>query len=175
MNTRPLEFFGPDLGHGPSGSSRVETAALAIATALAQLRAPLSRADADLRTHADFIREIADRLAPDWAAQVTFSVGPEAADTIKTSIAAVTGTHSLLECWLADSAAGGGETATEPTSVTWNTGIVLRTITDNKHYLIITPTTGVANVSVNYSGAKTWYWAVSRYGRAYYSSQVRFY
>lgn len=167
------EFFGPDLGRGPFASQRIETAVIQIATALAQLRAPLARSDTDLQSHADFIRDLADRLAPDYAAQITFNVGSESSDNVQTSIRTALGTYSLLHCWLADSA-GGGESGTAPASVTWNTGVVLQTITANKRYLILTPSTGVADVTVNYAGVKTWYWAVSRYGRAFYSSQVRF-
>ncbi len=45
----------------------------------------------DLRAHADFIRELADRLAPDWAVQIATDVGPEVSNTIRTSIVAATG------------------------------------------------------------------------------------
>ena len=173
MSERHLEFFGPDLARGPFASHRVETAAVQIATALAQLRAPLSRSDDDLRSHVDFIRELADRLAPDWAVQISMDVGDESGNIVDTSIRAMTGTYSLLECWLAD-ASGGGLTGTAPTSVTWNTGTVLQAVTANKHYLVITPSTGVLSVSVNYSGAHDWYWAVCRQARAYYSTQLQF-
>ena len=81
-------------------------------------------------------------------------------------------TH-YLSFWLADDT-GGGETGTAPISVTWNSGTVLQTVTTNKHYLIVTPYTGVADVSVNYSGSRIWYWAVCRQGRVYYSSQLYF-
>ncbi len=170
---RNIEFFGPDLGRGPFSSYRIETAALQIATALAQLRAPLARSDADLRSHADFIRELADRLAPDWASLITTDVGVETANAIQTSINAGVGTYSLLRCWLADSV-GGGETALAPTVVTWNSGVVLQSVTANKHFLVITPSTGIADVTVSYSSARSWYWAISRYGRTYYSTKLNF-
>jgi hypothetical protein len=173
VNQRHTEFFGPDLARGPYPPNRIETATLQIATALAQLRAPLTRDDDALRGHVDFIRELADRLAPDWAAQITIDVGEEVSNAIATSIIAVTGTYSLLECWLAD-APGGGISAYSPASVTWNTGTVLQTITANKHYLIVTPYTGVADVTVSYPASRTWYWAVCRHGRVHYSSQVFF-
>jgi len=173
LNQRHTEFFGPDLARGPFAAHRIDTAALQIATLLAQLRAPLLRSDQALRDHADFIRELADRLAPDWAAQVCMDVGEESNNVIQTSILAATGTFSLLECWLADTV-GGGVTATSPTSVTWNTGTIFQTIASNRHYRIITPHTGAVNVSVSYGGAKTWYWAVCRQGRIYYSSQLYF-
>ena len=143
MNQRHTEFFGPDLARGPFPPHRIETAAIQIATALAQLRAPLSRDDDAIKDHADFIRELADRLAPDWAAQVNIDVGEEYGNTVQTSITAITGTYSLLECWLADDY-GGGLTSIVPNSVTWNTGTALQTITTGKHFLVITPYTGCA-------------------------------
>jgi len=173
MIGRHTEFFGPDLARGPFSSHRIETAALQIATALAQLRAPLARSDDDLRSHANFIRELADRLAPDWAAQLTIHVGSEKSDTITTDIAAVTGTYSLLECWLADNV-GGGVTSQAPTNVTFVTGTILETIVTGRRYLVITPATGVVTVSVTYTGIRTWYWAVSRHARVYYSDRLYF-
>ena len=173
MNQRHTEFFGPDLARGPFPPNRMEIAAVQIATALAQLRAPLSRDDDEILAHADFIRALADRLAPDWAAQVNIDVGPESSNAIQTSIRAEIGTYSLLECWLADTV-GGAVTATSPNSVVWNTGAVVQTITANKHYLVVVPDTGVADVTVNYSSAKSWYWAVCRHGRVYYSSKLYF-
>ena len=173
MNGRHVEFFGPDLGRGPFSSQRIETSALQIAAALAQVRAPLTRSDEDLRSHADFIRELADRLAPDWAVQLSFGVGAEINHTIQTSIAAPSGTYSLLDCWLADSA-GGGVSATAPTTVTFNAGIVLETISANKRFLVLTPATGVVDVTVSYGSAKSWYWAVTRNARVYYSPRLYF-
>ncbi len=172
-NQRATEFFGPDLGRGPFASSRIETAALQIATALAQLRVPLLRDDDQIKAHAEFIRSLADRLAPDWAAQLSLDVGELAAGVIATSLMAATGACSLLECWLADSS-GGGLTATAPTAVTWSSATVLQTIVDRKHYLVVTPTTGAASVTVSYGGVKDWYWAVCRQGRVYYSSRLSF-
>jgi hypothetical protein len=168
-----LELFGPDWSRGPSAGGRIETAALQIATTLAQLRTPLSRADSDLTGHADFIRQLADRLAPDWAVQIAIDVGTESANTIMTSIRAATGTYSVLDCWLSDSV-GGGLTLTTPGAVSFNGGVVLETIVANKRYLIITPSTGTVEVTVTYTGTKSWYWAVSRFARAYYSSQLYF-
>lgn len=173
MPERHMELFGPDLGRGPFAVNSIETAAIQIATAIAQLRTPITRADADIQAHADFIRGIADRLAPDYAAAVAFTVGAEVSDFVQTSVRLSLPAFSLLECWLADSN-GGGETATAPDDVTWNTGVVLETITANKRYRIITPSTGVANVTVGYTGAKTWRWAVSRLGRVFYSTTLFF-
>ncbi len=173
MPARHTEFVGPDLSRGPFTSQRIETSALQIATALAQLRVPLARSDDDLRAHVDFIRELADRLAPDWAVQVALDVGAEVANTIRTTIVAATGAYSLLDCWLADSV-GGELTGTAPTSVNFETGTVLETIVANKRYLVIAPTNGVVEVAVTYVGAKTWRWAVSRFARVYYSSALAF-
>lgn len=173
MPDRHIEFFGPDLGRGPFTSHRTETAVIQIAAALAQLRTPLARSDADVQAHADFIRDLADRLAPDLAVAVSFTVGDESANAVQTGIRTALGTYSLLHCWLADQA-GGGETATAPSSVTFNAGTVLHTLTANKHFLVLTPATGVLDVTVSYAGAKTWYWGVSRLGRAFYSSALSF-
>lgn len=173
MNGRHTEFFGPDLGRGPFSSQRIETSALQIAVALAQIRAPLTRSDDDLRAHADFIRELADRLAPDWAAQVTLSVGAEINNSVTTAIVVPTGAYSLLDCWLSDEP-GGGITATAPTSITFNTGVVLETIVANKRFLVVTPTTGIIDVTITCAAARSWYWAVSRYARVYYSARLAF-
>ena len=168
-----LEFFGPDWSRGPSAGGRIETAALQIATTLAQLRAPLTRADGDITGHADFIRALADRLAPDWAVQVATDVGPESANAITTSIRAATGTYSLLDCWLSDSI-GGGVTLTAPGAVSFTGATVLETIVANKRFLLITPSTGTIEATVTYAGVKSWYWAISRFARVYYSSQLYF-
>lgn len=170
---RHVEWFGPDLARGPVLSGSPPVAAVQIATALAQLRVPLSRADSEIEDHAEFIRSLADKLFPDYAAGIRMDVGDESSNTISTQIRIDTGTYTLLRCWLAD-AKGGGETSTTPTSVTWNNGTVLQTITANKQYLILMPTTGVVSVNVNYSGDHSWYWAAARHGRVYYSSVLDF-
>ncbi len=168
-----LEFFGPELSKGPFTSNSPPVAAVQMATALAQLRAPLSRADADIQGHADFIRGLADRLMPDFAASVRLDVNAEVSDTIETTIRAENGDYSLMHCWLADTA-GGGETAVAPDSVSWSGGVVLQEITVRKRYLIITPTTGIATATVGYSGNRTWYWGAMRSGRVFYSAAVDF-
>ncbi|HUU98278.1 MAG TPA: hypothetical protein VM487_21305 [Phycisphaerae bacterium] len=173
VSRRHTEFFGPDLGRGPFAAHRIETAVIQIATALAQVRAPLSRSDSDLQDHADFIRNLADRLAPDWASQITMDVGDEVSNEIQTSIRTAVGIYSLLHCWLADTP-GGGETSAAPGDVVWNSGTVLETVSTLKRYWIITPSTGVANVTVTCTIDRTWYWAVARYGRVYYSSSLNF-
>lgn len=173
MATDRLEFFGPELSRGPFTSNSPAVAAVQMATALAQLRAPLTRADADIHAHADFIRALADRLMPDVAAAVRLDVNPEAGDQIATTIRSETGDHSLLHCWLADSA-GGAETSLAPDSVSWSGGVVLQEITVRKRYLIVTPTTGIATPTVGYSGNRTWYWAVMRHGRVFYSAALDF-
>jgi len=173
MNQRHTEFFGPDLARGPFSSQRIETSALQIATALAQLRAPVTRSDDALRTHADFIRELADRLAPDWAASVGLAVLPEVSDTIRLTVTAPIGTSSLLELWLADGP-GGGLTTLAPTGVTFGVGTVLETVVSGKHYRVLTSEAGVIDVSVTYPGTRAWYWAVTRLGRVYYSPRLQF-
>jgi hypothetical protein len=173
MNSRHTEWFGPDIGRGPFAAHQIEVASLQIATALAQLRAPLTRADDDLRAHADFIRELADRLAPDWAVQIALTVAPAAGGVIATNILAATGTCSLLHCWLADGV-GGGLTATAPDSVTVRGGAVVQTIEAHRHLLLVTPTSGVLGLDVAYGGIHTWRWAVARFGRVYYSTALEF-
>ncbi len=170
---RHVEFFGPDLARGPVISGSPQTAAVQLATALAQLRAPLLRSDDELRGHADFIRELADRLFPDWAADVRLDVGDLSGSSIATTIRANTGTYNLLECWLADGS-GEGPTATAPDAVTWDTGVVVREFEVRKHYLIVTPQTSVAQVTVQYSGTRNWRWAVARNGRVFYSNLLIF-
>jgi hypothetical protein len=173
MNTGHLEFFGPDLSRGPYSAAQINTSALQIATALAQLRAPLGRSSEDVRNHAAFIRELADVLAPDWAAQVSFAIGNEISDTIQTTIAAVTGTYSVLDCWLSDSV-GGGLTVTTPTTLSFSGGAVLETIVIGKRYLVLTAESGLVSISVGFGGSKTWYWGVSRAARVYYSGRLSF-
>jgi hypothetical protein len=58
--------------------------------------------------------------------------------------------------------------------VTFTGATILQTITAKKRFLIIVPATGVATANVTYSGDRTWYWAVSRHARIYYSSAVNF-
>ena len=173
MNARHMEFFEPDLGRGPFSSQRIETTAVQIAAALAQVRAPLSRSDDDLRAHADFIRELSDRIVPDWAAALTITVDPVYGDTVHSTILAPTGAYSLLHCWLSDSN-GGGLTQTTPNLIFFNIGTVIQTIENNRHFLVLTSASGIVDITVSYYGAKSWYWAVSRYGRVYYSPRLYF-
>jgi len=174
-NRRHLDFFGPDLSRGPFSSNSPLVAGVQIATALAQLRSPLLRSDSEIEAHVDFIRALADRLFPDFASQVRLTVGAEdASDNIVTQIVDNSGAYSLLHCWLAD-AKGGGETTLAPDAVTWGAeAVVLETITTKKRYLILTPTTSLVNVTVNYAGDRTWYWAVERNGRVNYSNALDF-
>lgn len=171
---RHVEHFGPDFSRGPFSSSDPEVAAVQIASAIAQLRAPVLRSDSEIQAHAEFVRDLADRLFPDHASQIRFDIGDESSDSILTYIHENSGGHALLHCWLADSA-GGGETATAPDSVTWGGGaVVLETITANKRYLVLTPTAGVITATVSYTGAASWRIGVSRNGRVYYSTALTF-
>lgn len=174
VDRRHVEFFGPDLGRGPVLSGAPEVAAVQVASALAQLRVPLLRSDAEIENHALFIRSLADKLFPDHASGLTLTVGSESSDAIATQMLETSGTYSLLHCWLAD-AKGGGETALAPDTVTWDTGtVILQTITAKKRFLIVSPTTGLLNVTVSYTGDYTWYWAVERSGRVVYSNALNF-
>jgi hypothetical protein len=165
--------FGPELGRGPFTSYRIDTAALQVAAAIAQIRAPLTRSDADLESHANFIRNLADRLAPDYANAINIDVGAESSNSIISTFTTGAGAYSLLHCWLADDV-GGGESGTTPATVSWTTGVVLQTITSNRRYLILTPATGIAIVNVTFGSVKTWRWAISRGGRVFYSSALVF-
>ncbi|MBK8916143.1 MAG: hypothetical protein IPM64_16370 [Phycisphaerales bacterium] len=119
------EFFGPDLGRGPFTGHRLDTAAVQIAAALAQVRAPLLRSDEEVRAHADFIREIADRLAPEFASQVFIDVGDEDANAVDSVFRIHPGTYTLLHCWLADEI-GKGPTSVPPDGVAWSDGVLVK-------------------------------------------------
>ena len=110
---------------------------------------------------------------PDWAVLVKMDVGPLLSGSIQTTIRVPTGEASVLHCWLADEP-GGGLTTTAPTTVTWDTGSVLHTFTAGKHYLLLTPATGVLTVTVSHGATRAWWWGVARYGRAYYSEKLQF-
>ncbi len=170
---RHADFFGPDLGRGPFTSHIPSVAAVQVATALAQTRVPLSRSDAELLSHAEFIRSLADALFPDFAEQIRIEVGSESADAIPCTISEDTRSYSLLHVWLAD-AKGAAETAVAPTGVSFAGGTVLQTVTANKRWLILTPTTGVITATIEYSGDRTWYLAAARHGRVYYSNAIDF-
>ncbi|GEM_PF-1042406 len=170
---RHVEFFGPDFARGPVLSGSPAVAAVQIATQLAQLRAPLLRSDSDIESHAEFIRDLADRLFPDYAEIIRTDVGDEVSDTITTQIRVESAKYTLLHCWLADSP-GGGETTFAPADVSFDTGTIIQTVSTNKQYLVLTPATGVVNVSVQYAGGYSWYWAVALHGRVYYSSALHF-
>ena len=116
MNERHTEFFGPDLARGPFAGGRVDTTALQIATALAQLRAPLSRSDSAILSHGDFIRELADHIAPDYATTLKAEIGAEISNAIASTFRTELDTYSLIDCWLADDV-GGGLTSVSPASV----------------------------------------------------------
>lgn len=170
---RRLELFGPDLSRGPFTSASPPVAAVQIAALLAQSRTPLTRSDADIEAHADFIRALADRLMPDFSQGIHFSLAPEVDDCIDTLIREDSGQRSLLHCWLADTV-GGGEAENSPDDIQWLSGTVLSNVTYSRRYLIIAPETGVVSVRVKYSDNRTWYWAVERNGRIYYSPAVNF-
>ena len=170
---RHIEWFGPDYARGPVLSGSAPVAAVQIATQLAQLRFPLTRSDDELGDHAVFIRSLADKLFPDYAAAVRMTVGAESSNVINTLIRIDTGEVTLLHLWLAD-AKSGGVTGVAPSSVTFLAGSVIHTFAANKHYLVLTPANGVISVTVGYSGDYTWYWAAARHGRVLYSAALDF-
>lgn len=174
MNERHTEWFGADLARGPFSASYMDTAAVQIATALAQLRTPVSRADADLLAHGDFIRQLADRIAPDYAAYVDMESTPEVSNDIRVDIRTALSSYSIFDCWLADTIGGGLSNYTGAT-VTFPTGTILQQIVTNRHFRVITSANGLLTVNINYTSTRNWYLAVARHGRVYYSSQLRFY
>ncbi len=174
QDRRHIEFFGPDYARGPVLSGSPQVAAVQIATQLAQMRVPLLRSDSDIESHAQFIRDLADRLFPDQASDISIAAADENANVVSTQIQVNTGKYTLLHCWLADSV-GGGESIATPASVNFVAGTVLQTVTTNKHFLVLTPSTGTINVDVSYVGSRTWYWAVAMHGRVYYSNALQFY
>jgi hypothetical protein len=173
FDRRHVEHFGPDLARGPVLSGQPEVAAVQIAAALAQLRVPLARSDADIAAHAAFIRTLADTLFPDYAAGIRFDVGAESGNQITTQLRVETTAYTLLHCWLADSV-GGGETSVAPGAVSWLNGEVVQVVTSKKQWLLLVPTTGFVSVEITEVGEHTWYWAAARHGRVYYSSKVQF-
>lgn len=170
---RHMELFGPDLSRGPFTSNSPTVAAVQIATLLAQLRVPLLRSDSEIAAHADFIRSLADRLMPDAAQAIHLAVGQESANEIYTTIREDSSERSLLHCWLADSP-GGGETSTLVDEVEFIGGVVLETVSSLKRYLIISPDSGAVTARVKTALNQTWYWAVERNGRVYYSTALNF-
>ncbi|MBU0638567.1 MAG: hypothetical protein KKB50_06860 [Planctomycetes bacterium] len=175
MSSAHVEDFGPDLGRGPFAASSLEMAIIQIAAALAQLRSPLRADDGDIAGHADFVRTLADRLAPDWDAPATIDVGNiDGLLRIPTSIRTEIGTVSLLHCWVTDQYGDGAEATRAPDVVTWNVGTVLQEITTRRRYLILTNAAGIAQVTVQDGGMDNWRWAVARSGHVHYSSTLYF-
>lgn len=167
------EFFGPDFGRGPFTGHRLDTAAVQIAAALAQLRAPLLRSDDEIRTHADFIREIADRLAPEFASQVFLDVADEDGNAIDSVFRVHPGAYTLLHCWLADDL-GKAPSSVTPDDVEWSDGVVVHELTARSEFIVLTDVAGVISARVSYTGARSWRWAVTRTARVYYSSALTF-
>ena len=52
--------------------------------------------------------------------------------------------------------------------------IAVEIATADKRFLVVTPTTGVLSVTVNYVGNRSWYWATARHGRVFYSPVLNF-
>ncbi len=165
--------YGPEIGRGPFTSTKTQTTSLQLAMILAQMRAPKSGDDADIEAHADFIRDLADRLCPDFECQLSIQVFPEAYDTVRVIITAPTGTYSLLDIWLAD-IVGGGITSTPVTGVTFALGTILQTVVSLKNYRVLTTAAGVVDMTIEYTAARNWYVGIMRRGRPWYSAQVHF-
>lgn len=89
------------------------------------------------------------------AAQVshTRSVTVQLKDSGGTSIAA----KRLVRVWLSDSALGGETAAVPDGGVAVTTGVLLRSETTNKHFLVLTDATGAAVIAVTHSVAITYH------------------
>jgi hypothetical protein len=170
MNGRHTEWFGPDFARGPFVSGNMETTAIQIATALAQLRAPVDRSATALETHADFIRSLAERIAPDMASYVSLGLVTEVGK-VTTTFRMNFPSRTLLRVWLADTV-GGPETTLAPDTVTWNTGTVIEQITAKQHYLVATDNAGIASAVVENNFAATWFWGIARGSRVFYSAPL---
>ncbi|MBN2445407.1 MAG: hypothetical protein JXO22_01680 [Phycisphaerae bacterium] len=172
MNDRHTEFFGADLARGPFSASYLETSIVQIATALAQLRTPVERDDNALLSHADFIRTLADRLAPDVSDYVSASTTDGPVGCITTFRANAT-TRTLLRVWLADSY-GDGPSSTGADTVVWLSGLVVQEIDYNGHYVIMTDSTGIASVLLDHGSSASFYWGVARGSRVFFAGPVSF-
>jgi hypothetical protein len=167
---RHTEFFGPDLARGPFSSNSLETSVVQVATALAQLRAPLQHDDDTILAHADFIRQLADRLAPEIATAVRVDVTTGPLGLI-TTLRVTPPARTLLRAWVADDA-GGGETTAGVAATMWLTGHALQEVTPRKHFVIVTDATGVATVQFQPSSGGVFFWGVARGGRVVYSAPL---
>ncbi len=172
MPDRHTEFFGPDLARGPFSSSQLETSAVQIATALAQLRAPLVRRDSDILAHADFIRDLADRLAPAAASFVRVSVNTIAGG-FTLSLRANVERSTLLHAWVA-SAWGGAVVDATPAVADWTSGSVMHEFADRKHWIVLTDADGTAKLNLLDGGSQNWYLAVARGANVFYAGPLNF-
>ena len=173
MNSqRHTEFFGPDLARGPFSASALETAVVQIATALAQLRAPLARDDNTILAHADFIRTLADRLAPTVATAVHVDIS-DAAGLKTVTFRASTAARTLLRMWLADTN-GGGQTNMGADSFTWLSGSVVDVVAPEKQYVFATDASGTAVVQIGEGGLARWYIGVARGSAVTYAGPLQF-
>lgn len=169
---RHTEFFGPDFARGPFGSSNLETAAISIATAIAQIRAPLTRDDTEISHHAQFIRDLADIIAPDTATYVSVSFSQELGSGTTATFRANSTRPVLLRLWLADEQ-GGGVSNASPSGAFWTSGFVIDPVNDDdKHWVVVTNPTGVATVLITAASETSWYWGVARGSRVFYSSEM---
>lgn len=168
---RHTEFFGPDFARGPFASSNLDTAAIQIAAAIAQVRAPLTRDDTEISNHAQYIRDLADIIAPETATFVSISFAEDLSSGTIVTFRTNTTRSVLLRLWLADDIGGGVSNGT-PSQVFWDSGVVLEEVVTRKHWVIATNTVGVAQALVRTSTELNWYWGVARGSRVFYSSQM---
>ena len=170
MQGRHTEFFGPDFARGPFASSNLETSALQIATAIAQLRTPLERSDEAITAHAEYIRTLAEALAPDAATSLKISTGDSPLGKSVT-FRANYATRTLLRVWVAGYGGGGPRSPLD--TIIWLSGVVIETIEEGAQYVIATDSGGTASMHISDGAAPLVYIGAARGARIFYSSAIQ--
>lgn len=122
---------------------------------------------------------LADELA-DLLNSVGFTVGAEASDTIDITIQAKDAQGNnlsetrMLEVWLADTSTGTLTGTAPDTSMGVQTGTAHRTLTSNKHLMVITNSSGVAVIRIVNTTTRTWYLACAIQDKIQWSGAVAF-
>jgi hypothetical protein len=168
---RHTEFFGPDFARGPFAGSNLDTASIQIAAAIAQVRAPLARDDSEISAHAQYIRDLADIIAPETATFVNVSSEPDAFSGTIITFRANTNSPVLMRFWLAD-VYGGGISNESPADVYWQDGNVLQSLDNDRQFIFTTNTSGIASLLIESVSSTYWYLGVARGSRVFYTGQI---
>ncbi len=120
--------------------------------------------------------DIAPRLP--LSAALSIGVGSEASNTIQVTITFSVTSKFAFDFWLADSSSG-WETSTAPDgdggdAVAASTGTIIREITADKRYTVVTDSNGVAVIDVTDSGADTWYLILEFMSKRFASAAITF-